>query len=185
MFSTIPIKQLVIIQDEGKSMYETLFSMACAYAHSGNLIEEHTYKQELIDYIFPSVVCNTFAIELFLKFYLIVDNSKAITGKDIKDIKKIKHDYSLLWNKIQPHYQEEIIRYYNINNNTQYTERAFRQSLIDIGDKAFTKWRYMHEFEDFMTVLEIEKIKKILNALGESAQSIMNKKIDPKITHDS
>lgn len=175
MFSTIPIPRLVILQDGEKPMFETLYSMACAYAHSGNLIEEHTYKQKLIEYIFPSIVCNTFAIELFLKFYLVVDTPKAISRKDI-DIKG--HHYSNLWDKIQLHYQTDIVKHYNAINNTQYAEKIFHQLLIDIGDTPFTKWRYVHEFEDFMTVLEIEKIKKILNALGESAQSIMNKKIE-------
>ena len=130
---------LVVVNDD-TPMYRAIYSIACAYANSGTLIESHGNNLEEIAYIFPSVVCQAFSIELFLKFFFYIDHPKIRGKQDFTEhTKPGSHRNSELWDKVQPYYRDKIV------HQARMSEQQFRQQLLYIGDDPFVKWRYVHE----------------------------------------
>jgi hypothetical protein len=69
--SAIPV--LVLLPEHAHTDYKTLFSIATAYAYSGLLVSEHAKKTDRLEFTFPAIVCSSFSIELFLKFFLMLE----------------------------------------------------------------------------------------------------------------
>lgn len=166
---------LLVIQDE-TPMYVTMYSIACAYAHSGSLVESFGIKREEIAFTFPAAVCQSFAIELFLKFFFVVDFPEIHSRNDLKKHNVIfkpsgskGHGYSALWDMISPNYQDQIAQQARVNN------QQFRQQLLDIGDDPFVKWRYIHE-EDGIHLLPLGMIKGVADAFGYAAEGVMKER---------
>jgi len=151
-------------------MYRVMYSIACAYGNSGTLIESHGEKVDEIEYIFPAVVCQAFAIELLLKFFFYLDHPE-IRGKQdfTKHTKPSSHRNSELWDMVRPSYRQEIAQRAKVN------EQQFRQQLIDIGDDPFVKWRYVHE-QHGIDLLPVDAIKRVADALGYTANDVMKEK---------
>lgn len=157
-------------------MYLIMYSIANAYGCSGNLVESHGVARDEIAFTFPATVCQAFAIELLLKFFLVVDFPE-ICGK--KDLRKHNvtfkppgskgHGYSALWDMILPSYQDKIAKQARVN------KQQFRQQLLAIGDDPFVKWRYVHE-EDGIHLLPLGMIKQVADALGYAAESVMKER---------
>lgn len=168
-----PMQPLIVIPDESP-MFHSIHMIACTYAHSGTLLERHGDTCSIGAFLFPAVVCQSFAIELFLKFFLVVDHPSIISKEDLvkhninfKPKGSKGHGYSALWDMIQPHHQTKIAA------KAKVGIRGFRQLLLDIGDDPFVQWRYVHEERD-MKMLPLELIKQVTDALGYSAQDLMN-----------
>lgn len=156
----------VVIQGD-EPMYQDMYSNACAYANAGTLIESHGERVDEFAYIFPAVVCQAFAIELFLKFFYYLDHPE-IRGKQdfTKHTKPGSHLNSGLWDRLQSSYRQKIAQ------QAKVSEQQFRQQLIDIGDDPFVKWRYVHEHHG-IDLLPLGAIKQIAGALGYTANEVM------------
>ena len=75
MTSHPAIPELVLIADESKD-YKALYVIATAYAHSGLLISSQGKETVRPEFSFPAIVCSSFAIELFLKFFLMLESTE-------------------------------------------------------------------------------------------------------------
>lgn len=159
--------QPFVVIHEDEPMYRDMYFIACAYANAGTLIESHGERIDKFAYIFPAVVCQAFAIELFLKFFYYLDHPE-IRGKQdfTKRTKPGNHHNSKLWDRLQSSYRQKVAQQAKVN------EQQFRQQLIDIGDDPFVKWRYVHE-QHGIDLLPIGTIKQIADALGYTANEIM------------
>jgi hypothetical protein len=140
----------------------------------------HGETRNEIEFTFPATVCQAFAIELFLKFFLVVDFPEIRGKKDLgkhnvtfKPSGSKGHGYSALWDMIPPNYQEKIA------HQTQINKQQFRQQLLDIGDDPFVKWRYVHE-EHGIHLLPLGLIKRVADALGYAAEGVMKERRETK-----
>ncbi|MBL6986874.1 MAG: hypothetical protein ISR72_07525 [Methylobacter sp.] len=172
------IPTLVLIPDNSYSDYTGLYAVATAYAHSGLVISDHGKKADRPEFSFPAVVCSSFAIELFLKFFLMLDKAE-----DVKPPEKHEygHHISKLWNKIRPKHQVLIAGMFrnktgepSLNASDRRIE-LFVEALSHVGDAPFVKWRYIHEFVE-PTLMSHAAINEVLNALGYAADYVMKGK---------
>ena len=169
---------MVIVQDDKTPMYETMYSMACVYAHSSKLINSQVENKEGIGFISPSALCQTFSIELFLKFYLVIDYPEIYCKDDfLKHEVNIRgHAYCALWDAIEVKYRKKVVSHFRGLHGEVVDEQKFREILLlELGDDPFVKWRYIHE-EKGVNFLNIPLFAKVNDALGFSAQEIMNEK---------
>jgi hypothetical protein len=161
-----PAQPFVVIHDD-EPMYRNMYFIACAYANSGTLIESHGERVNEIEYLFPAVVCQAFAIELFLKFFYYLDHPEIRSKQDFtKQTKLDTHFNSELWDMLQSSYRQKIAQQAKVN------EQQFRQQLMDIGDNPFVKWRYVHE-QHGIDLLPLGTIKQVVSALGYTANEVM------------
>lgn len=158
-------------------MYESIFTFACTYAHSANLIETHGEETDKVAFLFPATVCQAFAIELFLKFFIVVDHPAICCKDDLKDhdisFQKLGHSCSKMWDAVPAHHQAEVVKHYKERSGASISEKQFRERLLEIDDNPFVKWRYVHE-ENGFSFLRQDQLKLVTNALGYAAQSRMN-----------
>lgn len=181
MTSQPSIPTLVLIPDNSYLDYQALYAIATAYAHSGLVISEHGKKADRPEFSFPAVVCSSFAIELFLKFFLMLEKAEDVESPE-------KHEYghyiSKLWKKIRPDHQTLIAGMFRnktgepLLNASDRQIELFLEALSHVGgskDSPFMEWRYVHEL-DATTVMSHAAINEVLDALGYAANFVMKEK---------
>lgn len=141
---------LLLIPDSAEPIYINVFHIACSYNASAKLIKDQFDKTDNISFLFPSIVCQSFAIELFLKFFIFIDahNNKTVSTLP----KRMGHDFSKLWERIPSEYKTLISTHYSNAPKPATLIGGFKESLNIIGNDSFEKWRYAHEIQsyDFM-----------------------------------
>ncbi|MCX7173436.1 MAG: hypothetical protein NT159_05860 [Proteobacteria bacterium] len=173
------IPTLLLVPGETPLDYRALYAIATAYAHSGLLISSHGEKHDRIEFFFPAIVCSSFAIELFMKFFLMLDQ----TNKEPADRKHNSgHKLGELWKKINPEHQRLIAGMFGNSTATPHLNAAdrrielFVEALTDIGDAPFMKWRYAYELGE-IGLMSHAAIAKVLDALGHAAEYIMKEDV--------
>ena len=172
---------LVLIPSEvGALDYKALYTIATAYAHSGLLISSHGEQTDRPEFSFPAIVCSSFAIELFMKFFLIFDKA----GKDSADQKRVTgHILVELWSKIKPEHQRLIAGMFRNSTGTPLLNASdrrivfFEEALTSIGKAPFLNWRYVHELSN-STIMSHGSITEVLDALGHAAEYIMQQSVN-------
>lgn len=93
------IPTLLLVPSDDPHDPEALYAIATAYAHAGHIVSAHGNESDQIAFTFPAIVCSSFALELFLKFFQMVDLIER--GETTK---KIKFDHTIpgLWGKLTP-----------------------------------------------------------------------------------
>lgn len=176
MKSIPAIPSLVLIPGDSTLDYAALYAIATAYAHSGLLISNHGEETDQPVFSFPAVVCSSFAIELFLKFFLVLKRAEEPPRKH-----KYGHRLDGLWNEILPTHQELIAGMFNNKtgvpslNALEMRIKLFADAIAEIGDAPFVKWRYAHELVE-VTYMSHAAINEVLDALGYAANYVMNGK---------
>lgn len=177
------IPALVLIPGDPHTDYRTLYAIATAYAQSAQLISSHGKQTNHLEFTFPAVVCSGFAIELFMKFFLMLDRS------DKEDaLRQHDHGHRLteLWNKIDPKYQRLIAGMFGNRTGTPFLSasnrriRLFLEALTSIGDRQdspFVRWRYVYELPK-IDVMSHDAIVKVLDALEHAAEYIIRERTD-------
>lgn len=177
MTSQPAIPSLLLIPDESQVDYAALYATATAYAHSGLLISNHGKESDRPELSFPAVVCSSFAIELFLKFFLMLERAE-------NEEHSSKHEYGHhlveLWKKISPARQELIAGMFRnktgmpLLNASEIRIALFMKALTQLGEiKApFLRWRYPHELAE-PTLMSHAAIIEVLDALGYAANYVM------------
>jgi hypothetical protein len=73
-----------VLKARAKSpMYQVLFRQATSYGNSAKLLSELVLVSNNPDFIAPVLMCKVFAVELLLKFFLVVDYRKIVTVQDL------------------------------------------------------------------------------------------------------
>jgi len=145
------------------------------------LISSHGKQTDRLEFTFPAVVCSSFAIELFMKFFLMLDRSDK---EDAPPQHDSGHKLGELWNKIKPDYQRVIAGMFGNSTGTPLLNAAdrrielFLEALTSIGDTPFVKWRYVYELPE-ITLMSHGAIAEVLDALGHAAEYIMKQRANP------
>jgi hypothetical protein len=181
MTSQSAIPTLVLVPDNSYLDYSGLYAIATAYAHSGLVISDYGKKADRPEFSFPAVVCSSFAIELFLKFFLMLEKAEDAESPG-------KHEYghyiSKLWKKIRPDHQTLIVGMFRNKTGKPLLNASYRQielfleALSHVGgskDSPFMEWRYVHEL-DATTLMSHAAINEVLDALGYAADYVMKEK---------
>lgn len=179
MMTSYPaIPSLVLIPGESKADYAAIYAIATAYAHSGLLISNHGNKTDRPEFSFPAIVCSSFAIELFLKFFLMLESAES---EEPSSKSKSGHILGQLWKKIRPEHQALIAGMFRNNtgvpllNASDRRIELFVEALTHVGDAPFIKWRYVHELVE-PSLMSHAAITEVLDALGYAANYVMKEK---------
>ena len=177
MTSIPAIPNLVLIPDETQNDYKALYGIATAYAHSGLLISNYGKNSKQIEFTFPAIVCSSFAIELFLKFFLMLERAKSM-GLPAKP--KTGHKLVSLWDEITLEHKQLIAGMFRNDTGKPLLNAAdkrielFAGALDSIGEAPFVKWRYVYEFSE-ITLMSHGAIAEVLDALGNAAQHVLRR----------
>lgn len=177
MNSNPAIPALVFAPGDSQTDYAALYAIATTYAHSGLLISKHGDKSGFPAFALPAIVCSSFAIELFLKFFLMW---KRANSSD--PAAKPEHGHFLidLWKEILPEHQALIAGMHRnktgvpLLNAPDIRIQHFVEALNEVGKAPFVKWRYAHEFKD-VTVMSHAAVADVVDALGHAAEYVMTK----------
>ena len=175
MTSCPAIPSLVLIPGESQADYAALYSIATAYAHSGLLLSKHGDEADRPEFSFPAIVCSSFAIELFLKFFLMLERAE---NDELSSKREHGHPLLPLWNKICPAHQALIAGMFRnktgepLLNASDRRIELFVEALTHVGDAPFIKWRYVHELVG-SSLMSHAAITEVLDALGYAANYVM------------
>jgi hypothetical protein len=148
-----------------------LFAIATAYARAGLLVSAAGKKADRMEMAFPAVICSSFAIELFLKLFVLLTDPPRAGSKP----PKLGHDLGDLWGKVHPDHKRLVAgKFRNPEGSAtpslqDVRVQLFEQALAHVGQSPFVKWRYVHELGD-MQLLSHEAITLVLDALGHAAE---------------
>ena len=155
-----------------RSFDSTLFNIAHSYARAGEMAASSIFSLNDADFAAPAIMCKSFAIELLLKFFMVVTHPGVRSYADLKmlGVDLRGHTFSQLFDKIGAEFQHRIASTFSVASNRTVNEAGFRAILIEIGDDSFVHWRYIYEkngFHHFDGTL----FDTVLNALGKAAEA--------------
>lgn len=139
------------------------------------LLSSHGNKTDRVEFSFPAIVCSSFALELFLKFFLGLGNSR--TAKTNKR-GKAGHEITGLWDMISPDHQHVIAGMFHNSSGIPATDNLarrkelFEDALKQLDEKPFVHWRYIHELKD-ISLMSHSQITEVVDALGYAAQYLV------------
>ena len=155
--------------------FPSLYAIATAYAHSGELLNSHAARTNQVTFAFPAMVCACFAVELFLKFFLTLDNADNPTSSQND---RRGHYLQKLWERIKPDNQDLIASMFRNPLHTPLTtglsirKALFLEALTGIGNAPFVEWRYAYEMEE-PTLMSQGAVSEVLDAVGFAAEHVM------------
>lgn len=171
------IPTLFLVPSDDPHDPEALYAIATAYAHAGHIVSAHGKESDQMAFTFPAIVCSSFALELFLKFFQMVDliERGETTGK-------IKFDHTIpgLWGKLTPNHKAIIAGMFRNTTGEPYTTgqdirlRLFEEALGHLGTQPFVQWRYAHELKG-PQLMSRGAISIVVDALGYAAAYVFNR----------
>lgn len=155
-----------------RSLRSVLFNLAHAYARAADYSLQAIGAENDADFCAPAIMCQSFAVELLLKFFLAIDHPSASTTNQLKTagVKLNCHKYSELFDQLQPQTKDKIALAYTAVVHQSASADDFRQALLAQGDDPFVYWRYIYETEDRISHFDLQAFLKILTALGKAAE---------------
>ena len=174
--STKPAIPSLLVVPGDEHDFASLYAIATAYAHSGLLLNEHADRTNQITFTFPAMVCSSFAVELFLKFFITLDNAD---NPALPQNKRSGHPLRDLWDKITPANQDLIAGMFRNPSHTPLTtglptrRAVFLDALTGIGPAPFVEWRYAYEPGD-PELMSQGAVSEVLDAVGYAAEHVMN-----------
>ena len=154
---------------------QDIFVIAVAYANSGKMLKEHMKNNKEYMYMFPSIVCSGFAIELFLKFFLSIEEKL----DSLKERKINRHDVLALWSLLSEKNQILISGMFQNPERTAHTIdkngylSRFKEYFESLDRSLFVKWRYAYEIEN-PEYVSFEIIYDVVDAFGYAANHALN-----------
>jgi hypothetical protein len=175
MSSQPAVPCLLLVPGDQEENYKSIFGIATAYADSGLLLNNHAKSLDRMDLVFPAVVCTGFAIELFLKFFISLNNS----SKDDPEQKRLGgHKLNDLWGRVNQEHQHLVVSMFRNNSHTptfnaiETRTKIFNEAFAEIGDSPFLDWRYAYESLQ-PRLMSHSALTEVLDALGYAANYIM------------
>lgn len=154
-----------------RTLNSALFNIAHAYARSGDMASTAIIQTKDADFSAPAIMCKSFAIELLLKFFLVIPYPTAQTKADIDavGVDLRGHKYSELFDRIHASYQEKIANSFSNISGRPTNVSEFRPLLLTLGDDPFVFWRYIYE-KNGMSTIDIPLLENVLFAMGKAAE---------------
>lgn len=171
------IPALVVIPGDAHD-FSALYAIATAYGHSGELLNSHAAGTGQIAFAFPAMVCSSFSIELFLKFFLTLDNADNPT---LPQDDRRGHYLKKLWDRIRPGNQDLIAGMFRnpsripMTTGLAYRKELFVKALSSIGNAPFVEWRYAYEIEE-PALMSQSAVIEVLDAVGYAAEHVMKER---------
>ena len=171
------IPALIVVPSDAHD-FSSLYAIATAYAHSGELLNSHAARTEQVTFALPAMVCSSFAVELFLKFFLTLDNADNPT---LSQDDRRGHYLQKLWERIKPDNQDLIASMFRNPSHAPVaaghaTRKAqFLKALTSIGNAPFVEWRYAYEIEK-PVLMSQAAIVEVLDAVGYAAEHVMKER---------
>lgn len=165
------VPSLLLVPGDSRLDFTALYGIATAYAHAGMIVSDHGHRTKHPEYAFPAVVCSSFAIELFLKFFLMVDR---VERGDTSQQPDRGHTIPSLWSKVTQRHKLLIAGMFKNDTGEPHTTgpeirlQMFEEALAYLGDKPFVQWRYVHELAEHK-LMSHEAINLVVDALGYAA----------------
>jgi hypothetical protein len=155
-----------------RSLESTLFNIAHAYARAAAASWNSLVSTNDADFAAPAIMCQSFAIELLLKFFLAVDHPSAATAQELKSagVTLKCHKYSELFDQLLPATKAKIANAFTILSGKQTDASGFREALIAQGDDPFVYWRYVYETSD-ISHFDNRAFNLVTDALGKAAEA--------------
>jgi hypothetical protein len=172
------IPALVIVPGDEHD-FSSLYAIATTYAHSGELLNKHAAATNQLTFAFPAMVCSSFAIELFLKFFITLENSEKPTAFQNK---RRGHYLQDLWERINTNNQGIIASMFRnpthlpIETDIATRKSLFLEALADIGRDPFVEWRYPYEIKN-PSLMSQAAITDVLDAVGYAAEHVMKERV--------
>lgn len=166
-----PEIEAILAQAGSRSLESTLFNVAHAYARAGRLSMQAIFSQSDADFAAPAIMCKSFAIELLLKFFIVIAYPTARTYAGLKTmgVELRGHLYTDLLDRIEIEYREKISQAFSAATNRQVDQHGFRAILVEIGNDPFVQWRYMYEKEGIRH-FDPTLFDTVLDSLGKAAE---------------
>lgn len=161
----------LLSETPGRSLESTLFNLAHAYARTSDTAWSSIWSSHDADFAAPAIMCQSFAIELLLKFFLAIDHPSAATVADLEraGVKLKRHKYSELFDQLSISSKEKITASFAAVSGQATDAAGFRAALVALGD-PFVFWRYVYE-ADGIAGLDKPLLDRITDALGKAAES--------------
>ena len=171
MAQPIPNIEELLARAGTRSLNSALFNIAHSYARAGDMATSAIFSANDADFAAPAIMCKSFAIELLLKFFLVIPYPTAQTKADIDTlgVDLHGHKYSDLYDRISPAYQQKIAASFSKVTGKVTDSAAFRSVLLALGDDPFVFWRYIYE-KAGMHTLDIPLLEQTLLAMGKAAE---------------
>lgn len=153
-----------------RSLNSALFNIAHAYSRAGDDMASLAHLQDA-DFAAPAIMCKSFAIELLLKFFLVIPHPTAQTTADLGafGVDLHGHKYTELYDRMIPTYQHRIATSFSQTTGKVTNATEFRTVLIALGNDPFVFWRYIYEKTGWHT-LDFRLLDYVLLALGKAAE---------------
>jgi hypothetical protein len=157
-------------------MYKTMFRLARTYEQSGHLVFSHGETNRNADFAAPGIMCYSFAIEILLKLFLVLDFPTATSKQELKQsgINLDGHSFSILYDRIRTGYQHEIADSFSKLTTQKASPELFREKLIELGDQPFVEWRYVYEKSSFR-FMDRPLLEFVTHSLGKTAEVHMKR----------
>lgn len=155
-----------------RSLESTLFNLAHAYARAADASWNNLGSTKDADFAAPAIMCQSFAIELLLKFFLAIDNPSATTADDLKKagVRLKCHKYSELFDQLLPATKEKIANAFARLSGKKTDAAGFRVALIAQGDDPFVYWRYVYETSG-VSHFDNRAFSLVTDAIGKAAET--------------
>ena len=156
-----------------RDLHRTLFNLADCYNQTAEMALSRISSSSNADFAAPAIMCRSFAIELLLKFFIVVEHPLAKSKTELKSLgaNLNGHTYSQLFDRISPFHQQLIANEHSESTGTPTSTAMFRRFLISIGDKPFVDWRYIYE-ESCQKNIDMELFACLAESLGLAAQDV-------------
>lgn len=162
-----------------RSFQSALFNMAHAYAQAADVIYSKGASTGNRDFAGPAIMCQAFAVELLLKFFLATDHPNATGVEDLKaaGVKLNVHKYSQLFDQLSARAQNDLATSFADQTGQKHDPLTFRAALVAQGDDPFVYWRYIYETK---AVSHFDRLafNAVTDALGKAAEAV--RKLSPK-----
>ena len=156
-----------------RSIHSVLFNIAHAYERAGRKAWDELTSTKDADFCGPAVMCQTFAIELLLKFFIASDHPHATKFADLSrlGVNLRGHDLPDLWDRISVAQRVAIAETWSRMFTPALTPQAYREKLTSLGDDPFVRWRYIYESKGDSR-LDAELLGRIADSLGKAAERV-------------
>jgi hypothetical protein len=174
------IPLLVLLPREGGIDLDAIYAIAKAYGRAGLLVSSHGHRNDEPVFAFPAVVCASFAVELYFKFFLMLGQVEA---GDATTTQRKVHTLPDLWALLKEEHRSLIVGMhrnksgYPIYSAKELRTELFLKALEEIGSSPFVQWRYVHELTE-VGHMSHAVIQEVLDALEGAATHVMRGRQD-------
>ena len=130
-----------------RPVFAILYDFAGSYSSGADAILAHMSLEKKQHLAAPAIMCGAFTIELLLKALVAAAQPHITLYAELEPlgVNLQGHQYSVLYDRINQTIQQSIAAVFSRRTGRATSPDAFRDRLIELGDKPFVNWRYVYE----------------------------------------